>query len=236
MRRPLNFPPLTSSSRPFKRVSHVPMMPVASDLPSNPWTKVPALSLNIMPSLKRVSQIGGDTDMEWARMHFECGLHKGIRRHVTLNAPINATLNELATLGQRAYDFNQQLAKESTRSQMRPANSTPGPPGTALSSHPETFCRTISASPTSRLDHLGFLTTRTSHGPFPKLVGDDDRVVLRKVGICFKCRQPGHMSTKCLDRSKGACKGNITGDSAGWSAFEFQPRLSDSFRARVQNI
>ena len=29
------------------------------------------------------------------------------------------------------------------------------------------------------------------------------------------------------------CKGNITGDTAGWSAFEFQPRLSDSIRARV---
>ena len=34
-----------------------------------------------------LSQIGGDTDMEWARMHFERGLHKGIRHHVMLNAP-----------------------------------------------------------------------------------------------------------------------------------------------------
>ena len=138
-----------------------------------------------------LSQIGGDTDMEWAHMHFEHGLHKGIRRHVALNALVNATLDELATLGQRAYDFNQQLAKESTRSQMRPANSTPGPPGTASSSRPETFCRTISASPTPRSDHLGFLTTRTSHGPFPKVTGEEDRTVLRKAGICFKCRQPG---------------------------------------------
>ena len=54
-----------------------------------------------------LSQIGEDTDMEWTRMHFECGLHRDIRRHVALNAPSNATLDELATLGQRAYDVNQ---------------------------------------------------------------------------------------------------------------------------------
>ena len=149
-----------------------------------------------------LSQIGEDTDMEWARMHFERGLHRGIRRHVALNAPSNATLDELATLGQRAYDVNQQLAKESTRSQTCPANSTPGPPATASSSHPETFRRTMSTPLPPRSDRLGFLTTRTSHGPFPKLTSEEDHTMLRKAGICFKYRQPGHISTGCPDRSK----------------------------------
>ena len=53
-----------------------------------------------------------------------------------------------------------------------------------------------------RSDRLGFLTTRTSHGPFPKLASEEDRTVLRKAGICFKCHQPGHISTECPDRSK----------------------------------
>ena len=140
--------------------------------------------------------------MEWARMHFERGLHKGIHCHVALNAPLNATLDELAILGQRAHDVNQQLAKESTHSQMRPANSTPGPPATASSSCPEMPRRTMSASPTPRSYHLGFLTTRIPHGPFLKLAGDEDRAVLRKAGICFRCRQAGHMSMECPEGSK----------------------------------
>ena len=47
------------------------------------------------------------------------------------------------------------------------------------------------------------------------------------------------VTTMCLEHTESAgsefqraemCKGNITGDTAGWSAFEFQPRLSDSIR------
>ena len=41
------------------------------------------------------------------------------------------------------------------------------------------------------------------HGLFPKLGGDKDREVLRKAGICFRCRQPGHMSMECPEENKG---------------------------------
>ena len=51
-------------------------------------------------------------------------------------------------------------------------------------------------------DHLGFLTSRMSHGLFPKLSGNEDREVLRKAGICFRCRQPGHMSMECPEGNK----------------------------------
>jgi len=49
---------------------------------------------------------------------------------------------------------------------------------------------------------LEFMTTRISHCPFSKLVGDEDRGVLRKAGVCCKCRQLGHMSTEYLDKGK----------------------------------
>ena len=113
-----------------------------------------------------LSQIGEDTDMKWARMPFERGLHRGICCHVALNASPNATLNELRSLSQRAYDVNQQLAKESTCSQTHPVNSVPGPPATTSSSHPEMSCGMAPASPVPPIDCLGFLTTRTPHGPF----------------------------------------------------------------------
>ena len=47
----------------------------------------------------------------------------------------------------------------------------------------------------------------------------------------IKMHIAGHEEPLALDTA--ACKGNITGDTAGWSAFEFQPQLSDSIRARV---
>jgi len=54
-----------------------------------------------------------------------------------------------------------------------------------------------------RPDRLGFLTSRMPHGLFSKLGGDEDREVLRKAGICFRCRQPGHMSMECPEGNKG---------------------------------
>ena len=53
-----------------------------------------------------ISQISKGATMEWVRMHFKHGLDKDIRHHVSLNAPSNATLDELATLGQHAYNIN----------------------------------------------------------------------------------------------------------------------------------
>jgi len=42
-----------------------------------------------------------------------------------------------------------------------------------------------------------------SHGLFPKLSGDEDHEVLRKADICFRCRQPRHMSMECPQANKG---------------------------------
>jgi len=41
-----------------------------------------------------------------------------------------------------------------------------------------------------------------SHGLFSKLGGDEDREVLRKAGVCFRCRQPGHMWMDCPEGNK----------------------------------
>ena len=41
-----------------------------------------------------------------------------------------------------------------------------------------------------------------SHGLFSKLGGDNDCEVLKKAGICIRCRQSGHMSMECPEENK----------------------------------
>jgi len=139
------------------------------------------------------SQIGEDiVDMDWAPLHFERGLTASIRQHVAINGHPTDSLDDLATLGQRVFDVNRQLAKENPRMQTHPTVQNQGSPRPA----------TPRAS-TPRPDCLGFLTSRMPDGLFPELGGDEDHEVLRKAGICFRCRQPGHMSMECPEENKG---------------------------------
>ena len=65
-----------------------------------------------------ISQIGEDAiNMDWAHLDFERGLTASIRWHVAINGRPTDSLDDLVALGQRMFDVNRQLAKETPRMQ-----------------------------------------------------------------------------------------------------------------------